>query len=272
MYKFVSFNHKITDASKIYLPAISSSSFYGRGIFTTVAIYNSKPFLWKKHWQRLIENAKKTGVDLSDFSEIAVKNSLLETIKKNNLQNGRARLTFFDESANGIWKINNDRKTDFLITTADFHQIPDRLRLTVSSFPVNSQSPLAGIKSCNYLENLLALEEVRNSGFDEAIRLNEKHEIVSAIMATVFWIQSGKIFTPPLETGALKGTTRDFILENFPVTEKRISLDGLKNSEEIFLTSAGINITAVGKLDRKKILNSDMVIEIKKCFDDFIKN
>jgi branched-subunit amino acid aminotransferase/4-amino-4-deoxychorismate lyase len=101
---------------------------------------------------------------------------------------------------------------------------------------------LTGVKSCNYLENILALEEAKKRGFDEVVRINEKNEIVSAAMANIFWTKDGRIFTPAIETGCLKGTTREFILENFPVCEKTAFIAELAEADEIFLTSAGIGI------------------------------
>src|SRR5213595_1966888 len=125
MPDFAFFNLEITPASKISLPAISSATFYGRGIFSTLAIYNSKSFQWEKHWQRLIENAQAIGIDLSEFTEEEVRNSLSEIIQRNKLKTGRARITIFDESTRGIWKIQNTRRTSLLITTADFRKIPN---------------------------------------------------------------------------------------------------------------------------------------------------
>ncbi len=242
MHNFVGFNHQIIPAETAFLSAISAAALYGRGIFTTVAIYNSKPFLWEKHWQRLIENSQKIGICLSDFSQEIVKNQLSEIIKKNNFARGRVRLTFFDESQTSLWQTNSKRKTNLLIQTGDFRKIKNNPRLTISPFRVNSTSPLVGIKSCNYLENILALEDAKDRGFDEAIRLNEKGEIVSACLANLFWKKGGAIFTPNLETGCLKGTTREFVLENFTVQERRAELDELEKADEIFLTSAGIGI------------------------------
>jgi len=242
MHNFVSLRHQILPAENAFLSATSSAALYGKGIFTTVAIYNSKPFLWEKHWQRLITNSQQIGVDLSDYTEEAVKNLLYEIIPKNNLKHARARITFFDESADSIWQNNLISRTNLLIQTADFREIKNNLTLTVSPFRVNSTSPLASVKSCNYLENILALEAAKAEGFNEAIRLNEKDEIVSACLANVFWKNDNAIYTPHLETGCLKGTTREFILENFPVEERKAELAELKAADEIFLTSAGIGI------------------------------
>lgn len=244
MHKFVNFNHQITLAENAFLSANAAAALYGKGIFTTVAIYNFKPFLWEKHWQRLNDNATRIGIDSTDFTERIVKNSLLDLVEKNDFRNGRARLTLYDESPPAIWQTDSKRGTSLLIQTADFRQIKDKLTLTVSPYRINSKSPLAGIKSCNYLENILAWEAAKAKGFDEAIRLNERGEIASACLANIFWKTSGEIFTPPLETGCLKGTTRDFMLENLVVIEKKANLADLFEADEIFLTSAGIGVAA----------------------------
>lgn len=252
MHPFVSFNHHICPPDQIYLSAVSSAAFYGKGVFTTLAVYGRKPFLWEKHWRRLIENASRIGLDLSDFDEEKIKSSLFETIRRNNIENGRARITFFDERASRIWPFETDRRTSVLMTTGDPHPF-ESLRLTVSPYSVNSKSPLAGVKSCNYLENILALEQAKADDFDEAVRLNERGRIVSACMSNVFWIKRGEIYTSALETGCLAGTTREFLLENYPVEEKVVTLDELVEAEEIFLTSSGIGIGKVASFNRKKL-------------------
>ncbi len=242
MNKCVSFNLRILPPEKSFISAVSSAALYGRGIFTSLAFYGAKPFLWEKHWRRLSETSAKLGIDLSEFNEDAVNAALRRLIAKNNLENGRARLTFFDESAGKIWNSETSRKTSFLITTANFQKTKDAYLLAVSPFPVNSKSPLAGIKSCNYQENLIALEDARKRGFDETVRLNEMDEIVSAATANIFWIKDDEIFTPALETGCLAGTTREFLMENFPVRQTKCKIGELFEADEIFLTSAGIGV------------------------------
>src|SRR3954470_16095811 len=122
MHAFASFNQKIHSPEEIKLSAVSSAALYGKGVFTTIAVYAGKPFLWEKHWRRLIENAEKIGLNLSEFPEDAVKNAFSEIIVKNKLENARARITFFDESASGIWSFETNNKTNLLITTADFRE------------------------------------------------------------------------------------------------------------------------------------------------------
>jgi len=256
MHEFASFNQKITTPEQINLSAISSAAIYGKGIFTTVAIYDKKPFLWEKHWRRLTQNAEKIGVNLSEFDEDSVKIAFDELIQANKIETARARITFFDESASAIWNFETAKSTSLLITTADFKKTDENLRLTVSPYRINSKSPLVNIKSCNYLENILALEDAKRKGFDEALRLNEKNEIVSATMANLFWIKDEKIYTSALETGCLAGTTREYLTEKFAIEEKIINLEDLMQADEIFLTSAGIFIKSVSEIDGKTFGNN----------------
>ena len=244
MHEFVSFNHRILRAENAFLPAASSAALYGKGIFTTIAVHGAIPFLWEKHWQRLTANSQKVGIGFSGFSEKAVLKSLLETIDTNRLTHGRARLTFYDETPSFVWQTDSPPLTSLLIQTGENRLTPETFRLTVSPFQINSTAPLAGVKSCNYLENILALEDAKAKGFDEAIRLNEKGEVVSACLANVFWKKSGRIFTPPLKTGCMEGTTRGFVSENFAVEERTANLAELIDAEEVFLTSAGIGIVS----------------------------
>ena len=242
MHKFISFNRQILPAEQDLISPTSSAALYGKGIFTTLAIYNAKPFLWEKHWRRLLTHSAKLNIDLTNFDEESVKSALSQIILQNRIETGRARVTFFDESSSAIWNFETKNKTTLLITTADRRETESEARLTVSPFPVNSKSPLANIKSCNYLENLLVYEEVKKRGFDEAVRLNEKGEIVSGSMANIFWVKDEHVFTPSLETGCLAGTTREFLLDNFTVQEVKADLKEISEADEIFLTSAGIGI------------------------------
>lgn len=251
MHRFFFFDNEIASA-EAHLSAVSSAALYGRGIFTTLAISGKKTFLWEKHWKRLIENAAKIELDVSNFAESVLKNVLDNLIEKNKIIDGRARITFYDAGACRLWDFSPEKKTSLLITTAERRSVPKDIGLTVSRFPINSRSPLAGVKSCNYLDNILALENAKSENFDEAIRINEKGEMVSACMANVFWLKDERLFTPSLKTGCLAGTTREFILENQEVFEVEADLATLKNADLIFLTSSGIGVVQARFFEDKK--------------------
>ncbi len=253
MHNFISINGQIQKRDHFYVPALSSAFLYGSGVFTTIAICEGRPLLWEKHWQRLSSNAGKIGLDISGYEKESVLRLLAETIKAEGIVNGRARITFTDESESSIRSTNAETKTGLSIITGGLRTIPNQFSLTVSPYLMNSTSPLAGVKSCNYLENVLAIDDAKARGFHEAIRINERGEVTSAAMANLFWLKEGKLYTPELLTGCLAGTTREFILENLECDEVTVDLNVLKSSDQIFLTSAGIGVVQVAEFGGRQL-------------------
>lgn len=235
----------------------SAAALYGKGVFTTIAIRDRQPFLWDKHWRRLIDNAKTVGIELSAYSEEHSLDQLTTSIETDGIKNGRARLTFTDESPSPIWSNQPTLKTSLHIVTGDLRPVPDAFRLTVSPYTINSRSPLAGVKSCNYLENLLAIEEAKTRGFHEAVRVNERGFITGGCMSNIFWLKDGMLYTPTLTTGCLPGTTREFVLENLECRESEVRIEELSKADAIFLTSAGLGVTQVAEYEGKPMQRSD---------------
>lgn len=267
----VFFDGKICRLSVAKISALSSAALYGRGIFTTVAVHDGKPFLWHLHENRLRDNAAKINLDLAQFSFENLFKSLIELLFINKQKNGRARITLFETGSSRLWQTGAEKRTQILITAAEKNQNQDEnFHLTISPFRLNTASPLIGVKSCNYLEKLLALEAVRGQGFSEALSANERGEVASATMANVFWIKNKKIFTPALSTGALAGTTRQFVVElarrkGFTVAETIASIEELETAEEIFLTSAGLGICPVNRFN-EKLLSRNVAAELRANF------
>ncbi len=229
----------------------SNASLYGKGIFTTIAVRGSKPLLWDKHWARLGRDAARVGVDLSGFSETVVLSELKKEIATSGISDGRARITFLDQRSSDIWPVGSSQNTSMSILVGERRPLPAKFSITASPYRVNTYSPLVGVKSCNYLENLLGIEEARGRGFHEAIRINHQGEIVGGCMSNIFWLKQGKLWTPHLDTGCLPGTTREYILDKLDCEETRQPIDTLVNAESIFMTSAGLGIVEVHDLDNR---------------------
>jgi len=201
----------------------------------------------------LENNADKLKIDLAEFAEETTLATLAHIVEKNKVTSGRARITFFDESASAIWPFETDSKTSLLITTGDLRPVPNNFKLSVSPYTVNSRSPLAGIKSCNYLEKIVALDEAKARGFDEAVQINDRGLVASAATANVFWLKDDVLNTPSLKTGCLPGTTREFVLENIDCCEVEATLDELDKADAIFLTSAGLGVTQVSGFESRTL-------------------
>lgn len=231
----------------------TAAALYGKGIFTTVVIRDRHAFLWDKHWRRLCDNARTVDIDMSAHSEKETLDQLNRSIETDGIVNGRARLTFYDESPSTIWPSDSPSKTTLQIITGELRPVPDEFRLTVSPYTVNSRSPLAGVKSCNYLENLLALEEAKKRGFHEAVRVNERGFITGGCMSNIFWLKDEELYTPSLQTGCLPGTTREFVLENIECREVEAVIEVLDNADAIFLTSAGLGIHQINHFNGRNM-------------------
>jgi branched-subunit amino acid aminotransferase/4-amino-4-deoxychorismate lyase len=259
MHARIIHNHKLLDATRARLPALTGASVYGRGVFTVCAVRGGHAFLWPEHWARLATHAARAGLSYEGYTEPSVGHELARLIVANEVETGLARVALAGRAVDGMWGAAEQSKpeaeADLLITTTDAPHVPDEgLALTLSPFRVNTHAPLAGVKSLSYLEHVLAHEEARGRNFDEAVQLNERGEIAGATMANLFWVTKGTAHTPALSTGAIAGTTRAYVIElaaelSVPLVEGVYDLAHLSDAEEIFLTSASLSIALVTTYD-----------------------
>ncbi len=221
-----------------------------------MAVDRGELFLWEKHWLRLVSNAAKLDIDISNLHVAITYKTVRKAVTEFGPAAGRGRISLMDGTASERWG-GDSINTAMSVLVGAPGEIPADLRLTVSRHVVNSTSPLAGVKSCNYLEPLMSYQEANKRGFDEAIRLNERGEIASACMANVFWLNGDRLCTPSLKTGCLAGTTREFILENLPCQEVEVGIEALQHADAVFLTSAGIGVVQVAEFEGRNLQRTD---------------
>lgn len=277
MHAHVIHNNRLLKRERLRLPSLTAATLEGRGVFTTLAVYQRRPFMWPEHWWRLREHADRAGVDRSGFDEDAAGAALARLIEANDVTKGRARVLLL---ARGAWETEKESAqesaaaTDLLMLTDDALDFPtDGLALTVSPQRANTHSLLAGVKSINYLEHVLALEEAHARDFDEAVVLNERGEVVSATTANIFWVTNGTLHTPALSTGAVSGTTRARVVEiagemALPHVEGVYDLAHLGEADEIFLTSSSHGVAIVTTFDfhRYTVPLGSVALHIREAF------
>ena len=260
MHPVIYLNKTMVEATKARVAPVSSAMLYGRGVFTTVAIYDTNPFLWSKHWQRLTAHAAKLDIDHTGCTEKGVGDAMKKLLAFNPVKDGRARVIMLARSGRDVWrtKPSGGKKTDLIIMTGDPPKAPPNgLSLAVSPFRTNTLSPITGIKSLNYLANVLAWEEAQSRDFDEAVVLNERGEIASATTANLFWVKDGTLHTPTLSTGAMAGVTRECVIDIatrhfIPLLEGIYEISDLTDADEIFLTSAALGVAPVTTFDFRR--------------------
>lgn len=276
MHPVIYLNKNMLEATKARIAPVSSALLYGRGVFTTVAVYAGRPFLWPQHWARLMDDANRAGVDCGGFDGAAVATCLNKLIAVNRVQDGRARVVLLASRGRDVWiaKSGSARKTDLLMMTGEPRQIPEEgLTLTVSPYRINSLSPLAGVKSISSLEQILSWEEAQARDFHEAVLLNERGEVVSATRANLFWVKEGTVHTPSPATGAVAGVTRERIIAlagelSIPLVEGVYELNDLADAEEVFLTSAGLGVALVTTFDfhRYAVTTASVITILREAF------
>lgn len=277
MHSRIIYNQRLVEATKARGELVTATTLYGRGTFTTLAVYDGHPFLWHEHWLRLIEHAARVRVDATGLTEEAAHASLVKLIAANEVKNGRARVTLLANAGRGVWEnksADETAATDLLMMTGDARVVgADGLALTISPYRVNTLSPLAGVKSVNYLEHLIAWEEARTRGFDEAVALNERGEVVSTTMANIFWATDGTLHTPSPATGTLMGTTRARVIAlahelSVPLVEGVYDLSHLSDADEIFLTSSSLGVSIVTTFDfhRYTVAHGSIALRLHEAF------
>jgi aminodeoxychorismate lyase len=281
VHSVIYLNRTMLAATKARVAPVSSAMLYGRGVFTTVAIYQGKPFLWPEHWQRLLDHAKRLNIDCSGCTQAGVGEALKKLISVNNVSDGRARVILLARSGRDFWKTKTPgaKQTDMLIMTGEPQKVPAAgMTLAVSPYRLNTFSPLTGIRSLNYLEQVLSWEEAQAREFDEAVMLNERGEIGAATMANIFWVKEGTVYTPALSTGAVAGITRSTVLklaekELIPVVEGVYELGDLVEADEIFLTSANLGVAIVTTSDFRQysVGPESLAVRIRKAFATLIR-
>jgi 4-amino-4-deoxychorismate lyase len=257
MHPVIYLNRNMIEASKARIAPVSSAVLYGRGVFTSVAIYKGRPFLWPDHWSRLMNHADRARVDRTAFNETGLATCLKKLIAVNQVKEGRARVALLASRGRDVWvtKSSPQRKTDLLMMTGEARQVPEEgLTLTVSPYRINSVSPLTGVKSISSLDQILSWEEGRARDFHDVVMLNERGEVVSSALANLFWIKDGTIHTPSLATGAVAGVTRARVITlagelSIPLVEGIYELNDLADAEEVFLTSAALGVARVTTFD-----------------------
>jgi branched-chain amino acid aminotransferase len=114
------------------------------------------------------------------------------------------------------------------------------------------------IKSLNYLNNILAKIEAINAGYEEALMLSPLGYVAECTGENVFVVKGKQLLTPPPYIGALRGITRQVVMElaekrGFAVREELLTRHDLFNADELFLTGTAAEIVPVVKLDGRAI-------------------
>ena len=260
MSEIVYLNGSLIPRSQARISALDYGFLYGFGLFETMRAYGGQVFRLDSHLNRLARSAEILGLPIQALD---LKGAVRDTIQANKLSDARVRITISIGEGGMVPDPSACTQPTVLILAGHYKPYPEQVyekgfRAVVSSIRRNSQSPLSRLKSANYLENMLAKQEARAAGVDEAICLNEKGLLAEASMSNIFLVNDGILRTPGEESGILPGITREVVLElasqlGINTFEQDIRLDELFQTQEAFLTNSLMEIMPLTEIDGKPV-------------------
>jgi branched-chain amino acid aminotransferase len=116
-------------------------------------------------------------------------------------------------------------------------------------------SPVAGLKTTSYAENVVALRHAKERDAGEAIFANTSGNLCEGTGTNIFVALDGELLTPPLSSGCLAGITRELVLEITEVHEIDIPMQRLEDVDEAFLTSSTRDLQPIHRIDDRDLLS-----------------
>lgn len=240
---------------------------YGTAIFEGMRCYETvngpAVFRMGDHYERLLHGIKTYEFEIK-YDEEQLGKITKELIRKNNVKSCYIRpICYIGYGTIGI-DVSNAPYEIAIIPVPFGKYFGDKfntgISCKISSWKRISTEILSPhVKaSANYLNSVLAKREAKESGYDEAIMLTESGRVSEGSGENLFIVENGKLVTPPVFDGVLKGITRHSIMEiaremGIPVEERPLLRDELYTADEVFLTGTAAEVTPVVNIDKRKI-------------------
>ena len=264
--KFVWFDGKIVRDEDAKVPVMTHAIHYGTSVFEGLRGYwNSKNlniFRLEDHIKRFRNSGKVYSIALR-FTDKEIANAIIQICKKNNVKESCYIRPFYFVGKHGInLHVTENTSTHAAIVMFPFGELFNRngIKVGISSWRRIhdiSTPPLAKMGG-NYLNSILATQESKRNGYDEAVLLDHLGNISEAPGENIFIIRDGKLLTPPPSSSALEGITKDSVIKiaedlGYHTVEREIPRTEIYFADEVFLTGTAAEISPVISIDGKKV-------------------
>jgi branched-chain amino acid aminotransferase len=254
---------KFVDSAEAKVSVFDHGLLYGDGVFEGIRLYGGNIFRLEEHLERLEYSAKAILLQ-SPLTRAELSWATCETCRQNSLTDAYIRLVITRGVGDlGLAPWLCPKPTVFIIASkiSLYPQEHYDNGLAIVTVPTRRISPAAlppTIKSLNYLNNILGKIEARQFGALEAIMLNDQGYVAECTADNVFIVHKGAIITPAASAGALKGITRDTVIDiarelGVPLRESNMTRYDIWCADECFLTGSGAEVIPVVKLDGRVI-------------------
>jgi branched-chain amino acid aminotransferase len=269
----------LTPQDKAVVSVYDHCLLYGDGVFEGIRAYNGRVFKLRSHLKRLQRSADAIRLKIP-YSMDELEEIIRSTLEANEIRDGYIRLVVTRGVGTlGLHPFKCPKPTVICITDTIELYPPEMyesgMPIIVAErprVPVECLDPR--IKSCNYMNNILAKIEAIDAGVLEALMLNTDGEVAECTGDNVFIVSEQCVFTPPPEVGVLEGVTRSFVMDlctqlGIPCKEERLLMDDVLDADEVFLTGTAAELIAVTKIDEIEIGDGKEGPTTKRLRDKF---
>ena len=234
------------------LPADDRAVQYGDGLFETVAIRDGAPRLWNYHVERLQTAAAR--LELAVPTEPALRRELDAALQQARTDTKRcvAKLVMSAGTGPRGYRRTGDAPVTLLTGVSASRRLPDAcyldgvdLRLCNTRLAIQPQ--LAGMKTLNRLEQVLARNEWQEKSVFEGLTLDTDGRLICGTMSNVFLIIGQQLITPAITRCGVAGVMRRHVLTlldeagvDFQVRD--VEVDEMRTADGLFISNSQIGI------------------------------
>ncbi|MEK6869964.1 MAG: aminotransferase class IV, partial [Thermoproteota archaeon] len=201
--KYVWFDGKFVTLDKANVPITTHAIHYGTSVFEGIRAYwnekNLFVFRLDEHVKRFRKSGQFYNISLN-FSDKIISDAIIGICKKNKIKKSCYIRPFYFVGDYGInLHVTEKAPTNVAIFTFPFGDLFNKNGITAGvvswrKFSDMSTPPQAKMGG-NYLNSIIATQEAKRNGFDEAILLDHNGNVSEAPGENIFIVREGQLIT-----------------------------------------------------------------------------
>lgn len=249
---------KMVKASEAKMDLYSQSLHYGYAVFEGIRSYKTvsgqtRIFKPIEHFERLKQSALALNMPYNyDLNELI--QAAYDVLAANQLSDAYIRPLVY-APANMSFSLNTESHITIEVWEMQPFLGEKLLRVMRSTFqrPNPKGFKIHAKAAGHYVNSILASQEAKANGFDEALLEDMNGNIAEGPGANIFYEKDGHLFTPA-GGNILMGITRTTVLEicaelNIPVTEKICTYNELKQADAAFFCGTAAEVIGWSSID-----------------------
>ncbi|MBT3705193.1 branched-chain amino acid transaminase [Candidatus Peregrinibacteria bacterium] len=283
--KYIWMNGKFVKWNDAKVHVLTHALHYGGSVYEGIRVYPVREgrkvvptiFRLDDHLKRFVNSM--ADIEMKPVPVARLRKVIMELVKKNGIKDGYIRpIAFYGYERLGIYWEGLPVQISIAAMPWGVY-LPKEMKLKTSKWrrlspdSVKIEAKVGGY----YINSNYATASVKGQA-DEALLLDHDGFIAEAACANIFFVKGKTLYTPKRGT-ILPGLTRDSIIElarsfGFKTVEKKIRPSEIAKFDEAFTTGTATEVTAVVKIDNKKIGNGkvgDVTAVLKDGFSDLVR-